>query len=136
MKKQILPVALFILCGLSLSSCYDFNREQAEKDAESKGKQTLLEAESSKKAKIEEAKADLESAKLDAETKKVRAEADATAQIIRSKAKAEAIQIEAEAIGGKEQYLKMKQIEAMYTKGKFVYIPTEAGLPILEAKNN
>jgi len=134
MKKQFLSIATILFLGLTMTSCYDFNREQAEKDAESKGKQTLLEAESSKKAKIEEAKANLESAKLDAETKKVRAEADATAQIIRSNAKAKAIEIEANAIGGKEQFLKMKQIEAMYTNGKFVYIPTEAGLPILEAK--
>lgn len=64
MKKTILILGV----SLTLLSCYDFQREQAEKDAQSAGKQILLKSESSKKAKIEQAKADLESAKLEAET--------------------------------------------------------------------
>ena len=139
MKKVNL---IIIGCALvSLTSCYDFNRKQAEKDAESKGKQTLLEAESSKKAKIEEAKADLESAKLERETKKVRAEADAQAKLIKAKANAEAKVISSKAdaqaianitkaVQGNEDFLRYKQIKAIST-GKAVYVPTEGGMPII-----
>lgn len=131
MKK----VNLFLLAiiSLSLTSCYDFNREQNEKDAESNGRAILLEAESSKKAKIEEAKAEKESAELLGQARIIEAKAKAQSMIINSEAKATSIEIESKAIEGKKDYLMLKKIEAMYQNGKFIYIPTEAGLPILEA---
>ena len=129
--KSILIMAL---AALSLTSCYDFNREQAEKDAESQGKQVLYEAEYSKQAKVEQAKADFESAKLEAETKQVIADADAKVTVTNAEAKAESIEIISKALRGNEVYLKYLMLIGMNASDNRIYIPTEAGLPILEAK--
>ena len=133
MKKGVIYLGLFITV-FSMSSCYDFNRRQNELDAESKGKATLLEAESSKKAKIEEAKANLESSKLEAQTKMIRAKANADAAIINAEAKAKSIKTVSEAVKSNPDYLKYLMIDGMYNHGKTIYIPTEAGLPIIERK--
>lgn len=145
MKKQMFKVSLVMLGLISLTSCYDFNRDQAEKDAESKGKQTLLEAESSKKAKIEEAKADLESAKLNAESVEINAKANAKKKImeaearaksmeIEAKSKAEAIRVISNELRDNSAYLKYKQVEAL--KGnKSIFVPTEGNMPILMQNN-
>jgi len=141
MKKQFFTITAVLAMGLSLTSCYDFNREQAELDAESKGKQTLLEAESSKKAKIEEAKADLEAAKLEAETIELKATANAKRRVIEAEANAKSIEIKAKAyakeieliskeIQNNPDYIRVKQIEAMKT-GKSVFVPTEGNMPII-----
>lgn len=136
---------LIALVAITTTSCYDFNRDQAEKDAESKGKQTLLEAESSKKAKIEEAKADLESAKLNAESVEINAKANAKKKImeaearaksmeVEAKAKAEAIKVISEQLQNNPAYLKYKQVEAL--KGnKSIFVPTEGNMPILMQNN-
>lgn len=127
MKKFILVVAL----GLPLTSCYQFNREQREKDAESKGRAILFEAESSKKAKIEEAKADLESAKLDKETIEIKAQALAKKVEIDAEAKAQAIEKISEAIRKNPEYLKYLAVDGMYNHGNTIFIPTESGNPII-----
>lgn len=120
--KNRLTILGIILVSISMTSCYDFSREQAEKDAQSLGRQILLKAESSKKAKIEEAKADYESAQLEAKTR-----------IIQAESKASSIKIITNAIKENPEYLKYQMIESM--KGaERVYIPTEAGLPIIERK--
>lgn len=137
--KMIIALGLV----LSLTSCYDFNREQAEKDAESKGKQILYEAEYSKSAKVEEAKADFESAKLSSETKQLVAEADSKVQIIKAEADAKTTMIGAnatkektklliEAFGGVDNYLKFLTISGMNQVTNKIYIPTEASLPLIE----
>ena len=119
MKKVLLILGL----SFTLFSCYDFNRDQAEKDATSAGKQILLRAESSKKAKIEQAKADLESAKLEAETRLIEAEA-----------KAKSINVVTKALKDNPEYLKYLMIQGMNNSKNKIYIPTEANIPILEAK--
>jgi regulator of protease activity HflC (stomatin/prohibitin superfamily) len=132
-KVQVLTAALVMV--LSLSSCYDFNREQRYKDAENRGKSTLIEAESSKKAMIEQAKAENESATLQAEARIKIAKAEAQAEIERAKGVAEANMIIGESLQGNDSYLKYLQIDAMRNgAGNKIYIATEAGLPILEAK--
>lgn len=124
-----------IALSFSATGCYEFNRQQAEKDAESHGKQILLEAESSKMAVIEEAKANKEAALLDAETKVTIAKAQASAEIERAKGVAEANRIIGESLKGNEAYLRYLWIVGLNDgKGERIYIPTEAGLPILEAK--
>jgi regulator of protease activity HflC (stomatin/prohibitin superfamily) len=90
---------------------------------EQKGKATLSEAENSRKAQIEEAKANLESEKL-----------NARAEVERAKGAAKAIKIE----GGKLtneyiKYLWIRQQKPGVGNTQTIYIPTEAGLPILEA---
>lgn len=132
MKTKTIFISSILL--LSLTSCYDFNREQNEKDAESNGRAILLEAESSKKAKIEEAKAEKESAELLGQARIIEAKANAESMIIKAEGSAKSIEIESKAIEGKADYMKLKAIQAMYEHGKFIYVPTEAGLPILETQ--
>lgn len=79
-------------------------------------------AEQNRKIKIEEAKANLEAEKLNAQ-----------AEIERAKGAAEAIRIENGSITPTYiQYLWVRQQNAN-VNNKIIYIPTEAGLPILEA---
>ena len=79
-------------------------------------------AEQNRKIKIKEAKANLEAEKLNAQ-----------AEIERAKGAAEAIRIENGSITPTYiQYLWVRQQNAN-TNNKIIYIPTEAGLPILEA---
>ena len=134
MKKTILFIAT--VASLStLTSCWEFNRQQQMKDADANGKSTLIEAESSKKALIEEAKAKNEAATLNAEARIKVAKAEAQAEIERAKGVAEANKIIGKSLEDNSNYLKYLQIEAIKeSKGSKVYIPTEAGLPILEAK--
>lgn len=89
---------------------------------EMRGKAAAVEAEQNRQIKITEAQANLEAEKLNAQ-----------AEIERAKGAAQAIEIE----NGKLtptyiQYLWVRQQNLDQTD-KLIYIPTEAGLPILEA---
>ena len=134
MKK----VVLGLLVVGTLTSCgwyRDFSRKHMKLDSEAKGEATLLEAESSKKAMIEEAKAQNEAATLNAEAKVKIAKADAQAEVERAKGVAEANEIIGNSLKGNSDYLKYLMIQGLNEgKGERIYIPTEAGLPILEAK--
>lgn len=59
----------------------------------------------------------------------------AQAEIERAKGAAEANQIVAESLGGPEGYLRWLFIEKLdeIKSGQIIYLPTEAGIPILEA---
>lgn len=88
------------------------------------GKAEYAKAEQNRKIKIEEAKANLEAEKLNAQ-----------AEVERAKGAAQAIEIE----NGKLtptyiQYLWVRQ-QSNNNVEKIIYIPTEASMPILEAKN-
>jgi hypothetical protein len=88
---------------------------------EMRGKAALREAEWNRQIAIREAEARLESEKLNAQ-----------AEIERAKGAAESIAIE----GGQltENYIKYLWIRQLATGDKqLIYVPTEAGLPILEA---
>jgi len=127
---------LLMFCSVVLTSCWDFNREQAYKDAENEGKSILIKAESEKKALIEQAKAENESATLQAEAKIKIAKAEAQAEIERAHGVAEANRIIGESMKGNFEYLQYLKIDAIRTAdGDKIYIPTEALLPITEAKN-
>lgn len=91
------------------------------------GEAQLAKAESTRRTKVLEAKAELDSAGLRAD-----------AEIRRAQGVAEANKIMAESLGGPDGYLRWKYIEMLEASaGKgdrdVIYIPTEAGLPILEA---
>lgn len=134
MRKTINCIAFLVMIIL-MSSCWDFRREQEYKDAENRGKSTLIEAESSKKAMIEQAKAENESATLQAEARIKIAKAEAQAEIERARGVAEANKIIGESMRGNNEYLQYLKIDAIRTaQGDKVYIPTEAMLPITEAK--
>lgn len=88
---------------------------------EQNGKATLAEAQYSKQAKIEEAKSNLEAEKFNAQ-----------AEIERAKGASESIKIE----GGQltDNYIKYLWIRNLQSGEKqLIYVPTEAGLPLLEA---
>ena len=88
---------------------------------EQSGRAELAEAEYSKQVKVEEAKANLESEKL-----------NALAEIERAKGAAESIRIE----GGQltDEYIKYLWVrQNTFNDKTVIYVPTEAGLPVLEA---
>ena len=89
---------------------------------EMSGKAELAKAEQNRQIKIEEAKANLEAEKLNAQ-----------AEVERAKGAAEAIRIENGSLTPTYiQYLWVRQQNNV--PNKVIYIPTEANLPILEAK--
>ena len=88
------------------------------------GKAQLKEAEWNKQITIEEAKAEKESAQLKAD-----------AEVIRARGIAEANEIIGASITA--NYLKYRFIEGLHDgSSEVIYVPTEAGLPILEARDN
>ena len=92
-------------------------------EQEMSGKAEFAKAEQNRKIRIEEAKANLESEKLNAQ-----------AEIERAKGAAEAIKIENGAITPTYiQYLWVRQQNLSGENTKVIYIPTETGLPVLEA---
>lgn len=112
----VLTVAALI--ALSMWGCpsYDVWRQ------EMAGKAEFAKAEQNRQIKIEEAKANLEAEKLNAQ-----------AEVERAKGAAEAIAIENGALTPTYiQYLWVRQQNN--AANKVIYIPTEANLPILEAK--
>ena len=87
------------------------------------GRSELAKAEQNRQIKIEEAKANLEAEKLNAQ-----------AEVERAKGAAEAIKIEnGQLTTTYIQYLWVRQQSSNQIQ-KIVYIPTEASMPILEAK--
>lgn len=134
MKKLLSFVALTVTI-LSLSSCWEFNRQQRFKNAENKGKSELIEATSSKQIQIEEAKGLAEASELKAKSMINIAKAEAQAEIERAYGVAKANEIIGSSLKGNNEYLKYLQIDAIKTqKGDKVYIPTEAGIPIIEKR--
>lgn len=89
---------------------------------EQSGRAQLAEAEFSKQTKLEEAKANLEAEKLNAQ-----------AEVERAKGAAESIKIEGGGLSEEYiRYLWVRQQSNLNDK-TVIYIPTEAGLPILES---
>jgi len=87
------------------------------------GKAMFKEAEWSRQIAVEEARAKKESAILEAE-----------AEVERAKGVAEANDIVAGSLEGNEEYLRYLWINGLQTNEmQVIYVPTEAGLPILEA---
>jgi hypothetical protein len=112
----VLTIALLI--GLPMWGCPRYAVWQQEMS----GRAELAKAEQNRQIKIEEAKANLEAEKLNAQ-----------AEVERAKGAAEAIAIENGALTPTYiQYLWVRQQNN--AAEKVIYIPTEANLPILEAK--
>lgn len=88
---------------------------------EQSGKAQLAEAKWSRQIQIEEAQANLESEKL-----------NALAEVERAKGAAESIKIEGGSLS--ENYIKYLWVRQLNAgTSQLIYVPTEAGLPILEA---
>jgi regulator of protease activity HflC (stomatin/prohibitin superfamily) len=112
---------------------------------EMKGMAALKEAEWSKQILIEEARASETASLMQAKARVTLAEAEGKAQVVRAKAEgladierakaaAESNRIIGESLKGNDEYLRYIWIKGLQDgKGERIYIPTEAGLPILEA---
>ncbi len=114
-------IIIILLCGL-LYGCPQYEVYAGRLS----GQAQLAEAESNRKIAIEEA-----------EAKKQSAQALSEAEVIRARGVAEANKIIGDSLKQNESYLRYLYIQSLSeseTKGnKVIYIPTEAGLPILEA---
>lgn len=88
------------------------------------GEAALAEAQSSRQVAI-----------LEARAKKESAIALAEAEVIRARGAAQANAILQNSLGGPEGYLRYLQIQALESsRASLIYVPTEAGLPITEAR--
>lgn len=88
------------------------------------GEAQLAEAEAARQVTVRQAQADKDAAKLKAE-----------AEILRAEGAARANEILMDKLGGPEGYLRYLYIQHLEDRvGDTIYIPTEAGLPILEAR--
>lgn len=117
----IVMIVMSLMLGLPKYNVWRSNI--AIEKAENYGKAAMAEAEENRKIVVEEAKANLEVQKLNSQ-----------AEVVRAEGMAKSIEIE----NGKLtqlyiQYLWVRNIDKM--DGSKIYIPTEANLPILEARN-
>lgn len=111
------------LAGGALYGCPQYNIYYQR----SSGEAELAGAQYSKQVAVQTAQAKLDAASLESQTDVVRAQGVAKANAIL-----------AESLGGPEGYLRWKYIEMLETTANsahqsVIYVPTEAGLPILEA---
>lgn len=115
----IVAFCVMIAGGMFIGPKYNVWRQ------EMRGKAEFAQAEQNRRIKIEEAKANLEAEKLNAQ-----------AEIERAKGAAEAIKIENGSLTPTYiQYLWVRQ-QNLAGNNKIIYVPTETGLPILEANRN
>jgi hypothetical protein len=100
-----------------------------------RGTADLREAEWTKKIQIEEARGREEAATMMAEARVTQARAEGAAEVERAKATAEANKIIGDSLKGNDDYLRYLWIMGLQdSNGERIYIPTEAGLPLLEAR--
>jgi hypothetical protein len=123
-STHILGAVLGGLCliGGCGGACY-YHPQYEVYEQEMAGKAKLAEAESSRRITVLEAQAKLDSAAKLAEV-----------EVARARGVAEANKIIGDSLKGNEDYLRYLWIEGLKdNKGETIYVPTEAGLPILEA---
>ncbi|QDX24910.1 membrane protease subunit [Sphingomonas suaedae] len=117
-----IAILLLVIVGGGLGSCAAYNSVRVW-NAETAGEAELAQATQNRKIKVLEAQARMDSASL-----------EANAEIARAKGLAEANRIVANSLGGPEGYLRYLYIQNLeQSKGQIIYVPTEGGLPILEA---
>lgn len=124
MRNTILVTiaTIIVIAGIILGCMFGLPKYRVWQ-LEMKGRAELAQAEQNRQIKIAEAQANLEAEKLNAQ-----------AEIERAKGAAEAIKIEnGQLTPTYIQYLWVRQ-QAGNNIEKIVYIPTEASMPILEAK--
>ena len=121
-KLTLLKTAAILAIATTTCSCsvlLDYNIYAQKKEGEAE----LARASMTRQIAIEEAKAKLESAKLIADS-----------EVVRAKGVAEANRIIGDSLKGNEAYLRYLWIDGMkQDQNQIIYVPTEAGLPILEA---
>lgn len=99
-----------------------------------RGQADLREQEWAKKILVEEAKAKKESAVLLAQARVEMAKGEALAEVERSKGAAKSIEIVGNSLTDKDDYLRYLFLQGLHDgNSEVIYIPTEAGMPIMEA---
>jgi hypothetical protein len=127
-KETAIATAVWIGCGIFVLStviggCAYIKPKWGVWAAEMEGAAQYAQAEQNRKITILEAEAKLESAK-----------ALAAAEVERARGVAEANKIIGESLKGNEAYLRWQWIQNLESgSNSVIYVPTEAGLPILEA---
>ncbi len=127
-KETAIASAVWIGCGIFVLStviggCAYIKPKWGVWAAEMEGAAQYAQAEQNRKITILEAEAKLESAK-----------ALAAAEVERARGVAEANKIIGESLKGNEAYLRWQWIQNLESgSNSVIYVPTEAGLPILEA---
>lgn len=116
-------VLLLIVSAIGLVGCPTYNVYTKTMQ----GKAAYEGATQDRRIKVLEAQAELDAAKLKAQ-----------AEVARAKGTNEANHIMAEALGGPDNYLRwsfihMLEVTAGQGDRQIIYLPTEAGIPILEA---
>jgi vacuolar-type H+-ATPase subunit H len=101
--------------------------------AENDGKAILAEAESSRRVKVLEAQAAADASIMQAKAQIEMAKASKEAEVIRAQGVAEANRIIGDSLKNSEAYLRYLWITKTGDAKEVIYIPTEAGMPILEA---
>ena len=122
---EIDVIAFLLLVGVIVSAfAFWFFPTYGIWAAEQHGKSELANAEYSKRVAVETAKAKKDSAQFEAE-----------AEVARADGVAKANHIIGDSLKGKEEYLRYLYITKIGDSGnkEIIYIPTEAGIPILEA---
>lgn len=118
-------IVFITVVALGMAGCPQYNVWSSNL----KGRAELVRAEQNRQITIEEARAAKESAQFLAD-----------AEVLRASGVAEANFIIADGLGGPEGYLRYLFIEGLKEAekngGQIIYIPTEAGLPILEAQRS
>lgn len=115
-------VLLIVIVGGGLGSCSAYNGIRVW-NAETAGEAELAQATSNRRIRVLEAQAKMDSAQL-----------ESRAEVARARGVAEANRIVADGLGGPEGYLRYLYIQNLeQSKGQIIYVPTEGGLPILEA---
>lgn len=129
---SVIPtVAVIALLAGSLYGCPKYNTWKKEQT----GRAAYAEAEQNRRIVILEAQAKKESATQLGEADVIRARQWAEAEVIRAEGTAKANAIVADGLGGPEGYLRYLYIDKLAAGNgqSIIYVPTEAGLPILEA---
>lgn len=86
------------------------------------------------RAELARAEQNRQIARFEAQAELARAEGAAQAEVARAHGNAEANAIIADGLGGPEGYLRYLYIQALKdSETEVIYVPTEAGLPVLEA---
>lgn len=121
--RALFMAAILIGIGLVAGGMYGCPRYEVYQQ-NLKGEAELARASQNRQIRIQEAKAKQEAASLEAQ-----------AEIERAKGVAEANKIIGDSLKGNEAYLRYLWIQGLQEGAtpQVVYVPTEAGLPILEA---
>jgi regulator of protease activity HflC (stomatin/prohibitin superfamily) len=119
--KEAFWIGAAVVCLLALTGwgCPQYNVYSARMDGEAK----LAHAQSEREVQVRDAQGKLEAASLLAK-----------AEVERAKGVAEANKVIGSSLKDNEAYLRWLYIDGLKEKtGEVIYVPTEAGLPILEA---